>query len=145
MPGAGAGKAGGRRTREPDDPARRQPPGRMAEWFKAAGLKTSAGARGAGNCGKTWREKPRSNPSDDAAWMMDLRRSTADLDFTCFNSRARRNYPPTSAKHQKSKSPFLSHKGSAFRTTSLCRGRKASPSREFDPLGARRIRSFNLG
>jgi hypothetical protein len=36
--------------------------------------------------------------------MMDLRRSTVDLDFACFNSMVRRNGPPTIAKFQKSKS-----------------------------------------
>ena len=35
---------------------------------------------------------------------MDLRRSTVDLDFTCFNSMSGRNRPPTIAKFQKSKS-----------------------------------------
>jgi len=37
---------------------------------------------------------------------VDLRRSTVDRDFTCFNSMAGRNSPPTCVKFQKSDQPF---------------------------------------
>jgi hypothetical protein len=45
--------------------------------------------------------------------VVDLRRSTVDLDFTCFNSMAGRNSPPTCVKIQKNGSAFGSQSTSS--------------------------------